>query len=143
MIRTTATSRGLRNCNPGNIRRVKGQDWKGQTPLQTDPTFVTFYDEAWGYRAMMVILANYRRKGVCRIEDIVRRWAPPSENDTAAYIASVCTQCDCTPRCIPDLTDRETMVGLVEAMARVENGVPAIHHKVEAGWELYRKYGGE
>ena len=119
-------ARGLRNNNPGNIRRVRGQRWRGQCPEQQDPAFVQFTSPEWGYRAMMVILLNYRRKGVRTVRQIIRRWAPPQDgNLTEAYVGCVCDALGCTPNCIPDLSDRATMTALVAAMSRVENGVPA------------------
>ena len=49
-------ARGLRNNNPGNIRRVRGQRWRGQCPEQQDPAFVQFTSPEWGYRATMTAL---------------------------------------------------------------------------------------
>lgn len=130
-------ARGLRNNNPGNIRRVRGQRWKGQSPEQKDPEFVQFQSLAWGYRAMMVILSNYRRMGVRTVRQMICRWAPPTNgNLTDAYIGCVCDALGCTPNCIPDLTDRPTLVGIVAAMSRVENGVAADLAAVERGFEL-------
>lgn len=57
-------SRGLRNCNPGNIRRG-GDEWKGLRARQTDPEFYQFTAPKWGYRALIRTLQNYRRRHGC------------------------------------------------------------------------------
>ena len=50
--------RGLRNRNPGNIRRSAVR-YKGETESD-DAAFKTFASTAWGYRAMFVLLHTYR-----------------------------------------------------------------------------------
>lgn len=82
-------SRGLRNNNPGNIRH-DGTCWQGERVPSTDRAFKQFTSMAYGYRAMFKLLTNYARLHGCQtIRKIISRWAPPSENDTAAYIATV------------------------------------------------------
>jgi len=79
--RTSAVSvpRGIRNRNPGNIRR-SGDRWKGLAPLQTDPAFSVFETPVWGIRAMAVILRNYQKRyGLKSLAQLIGRWArqPP------------------------------------------------------------------
>ena len=70
-----AQPRGIRNCNPGNIR-LSGDKWKGLRPRQTDGEFCQFTDMAHGYRALIRLLQNYRKLHGCRtIADFIRRWA--------------------------------------------------------------------
>lgn len=129
-------SRGLRNCNPGNIRRTKDR-WLGLRPVQADPDFFQFTEMRWGYRALMRILQNYRRRHGCRtVADFIRRWAPSTENDTAAYIRSVCADLQVPESYVPDVDDRTTLCALAAAISRVECGVPAVMTDVERGWEL-------
>lgn len=85
-------SRGWRNNNPLNIRR--GEDWCGLRPVQTDPAFCQFLTMAYGYRAAAKVLRSYyhyfKQTGKeWRIDTILNRWAPPTENDTSAYIDRV------------------------------------------------------
>lgn len=81
--------RGARLNNPGNLRH--GQPWQGLADVQTDPEFCQFVSPAWGFRAMAVLLLGYQdRSGIKTIKDAITRWAPPSENNTAAYIDAVC-----------------------------------------------------
>ena len=78
--------RGLRNNNPLNIIR-SATKWQGMSETQTDKHFVQFKTLAYGYRAAFLLIRTYMRKyGLLSIEQIIRRWAPPSENNTAAAI---------------------------------------------------------
>lgn len=129
-------SRGLRNCNPGNLRRTDDR-WKGLRAVQTDKDFSQFTDMAHGYRALMITLRNYARRRGCRtMADIIRRYAPPAENDTPAYLAYVCGKMNVLPTCEPDLEDKPTLCALASAISRMENGVEAKPEEVEAGWKL-------
>lgn len=131
--------RGLRNCNPGNIRTTRDR-WQGLRPVQTDPEFFQFETMAWGYRALMRTLQNYRLRHGCRtVADFIRRWAPPTENNTAAYIRTVCNDTGFTPDKEPDITDQWQMVQLAAAISHVENGEPADFAEVNKGWELLTK----
>lgn len=130
------TSRGLRNCNPGNLRRTKDR-WQGLRLQQTDKEFFQFTDMAHGYRAMMITLQNYVRQHGCRtLASIIRRYAPPSENNTSKYLAHVCNEMGVPTTYEPDLEDKATLCALVSAMSRMENGVDADPEEVEAGWKL-------
>ena len=75
----TQQPRGLRNNNPGNIRNSDATDWQGEVPAskKRDKTFEEFEDIAHGYRALIKLLQNYRRKYGCQtIADFISRWAP-------------------------------------------------------------------
>jgi len=79
-------SRGLQNCNPGNIRQSKVR-YKGEVRPSRDSAFKQFESLAWGYRAIFVLLDTYRiRYGLDTIRGMISRWAPPSENHTETYI---------------------------------------------------------
>ncbi len=51
------TPRGIRNCNPLNIRRSKDQ-WKGMAEAQSDRAFVQFKSLEWGWRAAFYLLTR-------------------------------------------------------------------------------------
>ena len=88
--------RGIRNKNPGNIKL--GTDWDGLAAEQSDPTFCTFSEAVMGIRALMRILLTYRfTHDKKNIDSIIRRWAPPSENDTEAYIKFVAKRMEIEP----------------------------------------------
>ena len=137
-------SRGLRNRNPGNIRR-SGVRYVGEKVPSGDPEFREFVAVEWGYRAMFVLLYTYRlRYGLQTVAGLIGRWAPPSENRTESYVRSVADRCGLKDDEPIDLLDPGTMIPLAAAMSEVENGRPARISDVERGWELFfRDFGTE
>lgn len=132
-------SRGLKNCNPGNIRR-SATKYKGET-AGTDAAFKSFKTMAWGYRAMFVLLDTYRRRHDCKsIRAMISRYAPPTENATENYIRTVAARAGKDPDEQLDTQDRTTMIAVVAAMSAVENGRPARMEEVAEGWELFTAF---
>jgi hypothetical protein len=128
--------RGLRNCNPGNIRITKDK-WQGLREVQTDKSFFQFTEMCWGYRALLRTLQNYRGIHNCQtIADFIKRWAPSVENNTSGYISRVCSEIQVPSTFVPDVNDKDTMCAFAAAISQVENGVPAVMEDVVAGWEL-------
>lgn len=128
--------RGLRNNNPGNIRRSK-DNWQGLRPEQTDPDFFQFTAPEWGYRALIKTLQTYRKKhNLQTIAEMIGRWAPHTENNTSGYISRVCREMQVPDSYVPDIEDKGTMCALAAAISEVENGVPAVMEDIERGWEL-------
>lgn len=81
--------RGIRNNNPGNIRR-SNDPWQGLTEEQHDKEFFVFKTSIYGIRALARLLITYQDKYDLRtIRHIIGRWAPPNENNTKAYIKGV------------------------------------------------------
>lgn len=129
-------SRGLRNNNPLNIRRNKTA-WQGLAAEQKDSAFFTFTAPAWGYRAAFITLRNYKRlHGIGTLDGWVARWAPPVENNTAAYTNYVSRKTGLSPHDVIDIDNKEAMCAIVAAMSQMENGVPAKMEDLEKGWEL-------
>lgn len=127
--------RGLRNCNPGNIRLSKDK-WQGLRPVQEDKEFFQFTEMKWGYRALIKTLQNYHRLHGCRtIADFINRWAPKHENNTSGYISRVCKEMQVPTTYVPNVDDKTTMCAFAAAISQVENGVPAVMSDVESGWE--------
>lgn len=134
--------RGLRNNNPGNIRNSDTTEWSGEVQKsdKKDNAFEEFVDMAHGYRALIKLLQNYRRKHHCKtIAQFISRWAPQTENDTSAYVQRVCHEMQVTATYVPDVDDKTTMCNLAAAISQVENGIPAIMADVVAGWNLLNK----
>ena len=128
--------RGLRNCNPGNIRRSTTR-YKGEV-AGGDPDFKCFRSAAWGYRAVFVLLHTYRvRYGIDTLRGMIGRWAPPCENDTESYLAAVARRAALDPDQTVDTLDRSTMTPIAAAISAVENGVPASEEEVAEGWRLF------
>lgn len=128
--------RGLRNHNPLNIRK-SSVCWQGMATVQSDKSFVTFVSNEYGYRAAFRILHTYITKhGLNTINSIIRRWAPPSENNTTKYIKTVVEHSGIDPIAKIYHTNKEHMVRIVSAMSFVENGLPANRQEVEEGYRL-------
>lgn len=128
--------RGLRNCNPGNIRLSKDK-WLGLRKEQTDGSFFQFETMAYGYRALMRTIQTYRRKhGLQTIADLIGRWAPSHENNTSSYITAVCQKMQVPTTFVPEVDDKDTMCALAAAISEVENGIDAQLADVRAGWDL-------
>lgn len=129
-------ARGLRNNNPGNLR-LSGDRWKGIRPVQTDREFFQFISMPYGYRALLITLRNYRiRHGCMTVSDFIRRWAPPSENNTGSYIQRICNELQVPARFVPDINDRNQMCAFAAAISRIENGDPARMDDVYKGWDM-------
>ena len=139
---------GERNNNPLNIRRVKGQHWKGEeSPAPFPPpsegtgeavgAFCRFRSVLWGLRAAFCILRTYRDRyhAVC-IEDIITRWAPQNENDTDAYIKHVCRLTGFGG--LQRLTEND-WPRLVRAMALIESGMNLTEDVIQEGFRLYNE----
>jgi hypothetical protein len=130
-------TRGERNNNPLNIRRVVGTNWKGEivAPIE-DKQFVQFASLSWGLRAAFCILRTYRDKyqAVC-IEDIITRWAPPTENDTRKYICNVCRLTGFGGK--ERLTEKD-WPRLVGAMAFIESGLLLSPETINKGYSLFK-----
>jgi len=130
------TARGIRNNNPGNIRKSRTL-WQGEAPAQPDPDFVTFVSAAYGIRAIAKILLNYQAAGFNTVRKIVSRWAPPSENDTEAYVADVAHDVGLGPDQLVELHVLARLVAVMKALVRHEEGVqPYPDTEYVAGAEL-------
>ena len=113
--------RGIRNNNPGNIRK-SGDAWQGLADIQPDSAFFSFADPVYGIRALAKIIRNYRdRYGLQTVEGIINRWAPPVENNTGAYVGAVASALGVAPN-QPLAFDAGQMRTLVASIIQHENG---------------------
>ena len=118
--------RGIRNCNPLNI--IKGYNWKGLRPEQTDSKFCQFESMFFGWRAALILLRNYiegrtsSRVKYNTIEKVINRWAPITENATQRYIDNVAEDLGIDPRETFSFSDKEIICQMVASMAFVECG---------------------
>lgn len=134
---TQKKPRGLRNNNPGNIRK-NNIVYQGEVVPSKDDAFKQFTTMAYGYRAMFVLLHTYQRKyGLNTIASIISRYAPAVENHTEAYINAVAEASGVPATSHITTTNGDVMIPIVSAMSRVENGVPADMREVEQGWKLF------
>ena len=110
---------GLRNNNPTNIVPVAG-GWQGQ--VGTDGGFATFQDVSWGIRAYVKNLnSSINNHGTATLSEYITRFAPPSENDTASYIASVAKDTGLSADSTLQ-TDPDSIKKLLRAQMNVELG---------------------
>ena len=134
-MRNNNLPRGLRNNNPGNIRR-NSDVFQGEK-TSSDKEFKQFKSMAYGYRAIFKILSNYYRNyKLDTIRKIIGRWAPENENNTNAYIKAVSDYAGIPADDPININDREQMIRIVAGMSKVENGREADMSDVIAGWNL-------
>lgn len=94
-------TRGIRNNNPFNIKKSSNNKWIGKKKKSSDPVFEQFECIDYGIRAGIVLLRRYiKRYHLHSVSDILKRFAPESENDLNAYIRFV--KSHMTKGCIPD-----------------------------------------
>ena len=132
--------RGVRNCNPGNIRK-NGDLFQGEID-STDPDFKQFRSMAYGYRAIFKILRTYKNNySLNTLEQMIYRWAPPSDNNkTEVYVDFVAKRAGIDRKDIVDVSNMTAMCRIVEAMATMECGgktgwVPDMN-EIRDGWTL-------
>lgn len=113
--------RGIRNNNPGNLRRTK-DPWQGLAETQTDTEFFVFKSPTYGIRALARVLISYQDDHALRtIRQIIGRWAPLSENDTVAYIKVVSDETGFAPDVVLDMHKYEHLKAITIAIIFFEN----------------------
>lgn len=125
-MQQAALVRGLRNNNPLNIRYDPVNKWRGLVPndARKDCEFCEFTSLVLGVRAAFKLLLHYVRDlHLCTPEAILFRWAPPSENITAAYLSFVCRHSGVPKDRVLEADDTERLIRIVQAMALYESGV--------------------
>lgn len=112
--------RGLRNNNPGNIKRTSIV-WDGEVAQDkvTDTEYEQFTDIRYGVRAIAKVLLSYSHRGLNTIELIVMEY---SSTDVDSYIDNVSTWTGFTPYEALDMTDTRTRRLMVHAIMRQELG---------------------
>ncbi len=128
--------RGLRNNNPGNIR-INSDHFQGEIKPSQDKAFKQFQTMAYGYRAMLKMLQNYKLKRGCNtLRKMISRWAPENENNTSAYILYVSDFSGISPDEEVNTLDKDLMCKIVAGMSRIENGREAKMSEILEGWNL-------
>lgn len=149
-VALTKLPRGLKNKNPGNLRKMPPSPWKGLAPaeLQTDKDFYVFADadgqpgEFWGVRALARTILNYQlQHKLTTPAAMISRWAPPVENVTEAYIFHVAADLGVAPEQPVNLAgDIDAHVKIVKAIIKHENGFnPYSSEMVSAAVSLARE----
>ena len=111
---------GIRDNNPGNLRYIAdpARAWNGQ--VGDNQGFGVYSSAALGVRAMSHQLQEDFANGDTTLADLITTWAPPTENNTPAYIADVAAQTGIDPNAALDLYPN--LPAIVAAIIQHENG---------------------
>ncbi len=140
----TGAARGIRNNNPGNIRQgLNGQyiGWQGSFKTSRQPPFTEqvgdrFYgvDRApggpfaifdtmfHGMRAMIRNMWSIVGRTDGKVGTLIATWAPSSENNVGAYVATVERLTGLSANSVIDRSNVSQMGNLAMAMSIKENG---------------------
>lgn len=90
-----------------------------------------------GIRAAIKTIRTYVTKHGCTtMRDIIRRWAPPAENKTDAYINAVYMESGIYPDDEINIYDRHQMGNLIQAMALIESRYHMTASTFDKAWDL-------
>lgn len=93
------------------------------TDAQKNERFAVFEAPEWGFRALIVLLLNYRKLySADTVRKICARFAPPNENNTGSYTDFVATRCCVHPDDVIDQSQRPFMFALAKAVTTEETG---------------------
>lgn len=143
-------TRGFRNLNPCNIRRT-ADAWRGLRREQLDSSFCQFEGMEYGFRAFFVLMTTYiYSHKLLTIDEIVNRYAPPSENATSSYckrVHDLLGSYDCKVVPCPATDSATFWCKFALAVASVENGcnafgLPRVVEAVLEGWKLFARSSG-
>lgn len=119
--------RSARNNNPGNLEG--GDHWQGLMPkdrlsgIQEHERFAVFEEAKWGFRALCILMKNYKMlHGADTVQKIIDRFAPSNENNTTAYVRFVSEKVGVQPNTQINVTIPKIMFALVKAIACYETG---------------------
>lgn len=104
--------------NPLNIRYLARNAFNGQTGNHNG--YGEYSSLSLGVRAGFLQLSQYVARGLDTVTAIITTWAPPSENDTDAYISDVSSRMGVDPA--EPLSWPTDATDLIQAMAWHENG---------------------
>jgi hypothetical protein len=115
---STKKTRAERNFNPGNL------NYAGQAGATLESgggaRFAKFASEEEGVAALVRQLRLYQQRGIDTIGEIVKKYAPPNENDTQAYIASMARWTGLSADEKLDFNDTDTVRRMVQGISRKE-----------------------
>jgi hypothetical protein len=116
VIKSEGKTKGERNNNPFNVEKTKDV-WHGSTG--SDGRFVKFNDLEFGVRAGLKNLYNGYFSQDLTLAELIAKYAPKTENDTAAYIDDVVQKTGVEPDEIPS---EDKWLDIAAAILLHENG---------------------
>ncbi len=112
-------SRGIRNNNPGNLRKTPAI-WLGEIKGE-DTAFKVFSYPIYGIAAIKTSILKKIKRGLLTPEQIIESYAPPFENDTRAYISSV-EKSSGLKATLPLPLDERSLMSFIRGIILHENG---------------------
>jgi hypothetical protein len=104
--------------------------------------FAVFGSMEEGISALAGQLQRYAARGIDTVSSIISKWAPPSENNTVAYINAVAKKLGVDANQHLDLSKNETLKALIEGIANVEVGRGRVSDSaINAGLQLHAGVG--
>lgn len=134
-------TRAERNFNPGNL------NYAGQAGASleagSNARFAKFNSEEEGIAALVRQLRLYQQRGIDTIGEIVKKYAPPSENDTQAYIASMARWTGLGADEKLNFNDADTVRRMVQGISRKEGRyTPLTEGQIMSGINLANQRAG-
>lgn len=138
---STKKTRAERNFNPGNL------NYAGQAGASLEAggnaRFAKFNSEEEGIAALVRQLRLYQQRGIDTIGEIVKKYAPPSENDTQAYVANMARWTGLSADEKLNFNDTETVRRMVEGISRKEGRyTPLTEGQIMSGINLANQRAG-
>ena len=144
-------TRGVRNCNPLNIKYSERNKWQGKVPLQEkkDQVFEEFRSMEYGLRAALKLITKYCLEGTDTPRAIISKWAPASAdgNHTKEYIEYVERRMkqlleeqkyalSYDPRQPVNFLNKDVMQALLTAMSEFESRYTPSEFELNQAWKL-------
>jgi hypothetical protein len=131
--------RGVRNCNPFNLKELPADKtkWQGERATDDDPIFEEFQTIEHGLRAGLIVLRRYILVyNANTIRAILHRFAPASENQTDKYIEFISKRTGIEAD--EKITFHQDYIfPLAEAICFYENGGAYVtYEQIERAWGL-------
>ncbi len=125
----SAVPLSIRNNNPGNVRPMTPAP---DGAIGVNGGFIVFATMEKGIRWLAKQLMIYQDDhGIDTVAAAITRWAPGSDNNnTAAYIAFVCSVLSCQPDDRFNFHDPDFLFWMVTAIGEEESGHDAFTHSV-------------